>query len=142
MISFDSFNQFPEKFFTHASLAHWLMYCAAHYEHRVARLSYQFCDEALMLQYNQDYLQHDYFTDILTFPEGRKSNPIKGDVLINVDRLADNAKKYDQPIEKELLRLMAHGLLHLCGFRDKSVEEKREMTEAEDWCIANLSSSM
>ncbi len=140
MISFDSHSGYPDSYFDKNTLIDWLIDCAARYQHNVKRLSYQFCDENTMLDYNQEYLQHDYLTDILTFPESKKTNPIKGDVLINVDRLADNAKRFKQPIKRELLRLMAHGLLHLCGFRDEDLEDKREMTEAEDYCIALLES--
>ena len=135
MISFDSRAGFPEKYYSKQTLSDWLVSCAAHHQHIIKRLSYQFCNEKTMLQYNQEYLQHDYFTDILTFPETQKTNPIKGDVLINIDRLVDNANRFDVPVEKELLRLLAHGLLHLCGFRDYEVEDKKEMTAAEDWCI-------
>ena len=135
MISFDSFDEFPDKYFNQSDLIDWLIQCAATYNNKIARLAFQFCNENKMLEYNQQYLDHDYYTDILTFPEGRKSNPIKGDVLINVDRLVDNAKTYNQSIEHELLRLMAHGLLHLCGFRDEGDEEQEEMRQEEDNCI-------
>ncbi len=136
MISFDSLDYIPEKYFSNESLIDWLVRCAKHYGHGISRLAYRFCDEAEMLHYNQEYLDHDFFTDILTFPESRKTNPIKGDVLINIDRLRDNAIRYGEPEEKELLRLLAHGLLHLCGFNDLTDADKEEMTGEENRCIA------
>lgn len=141
MISFDSFAGFPENHADKKTLSEWLFKCAAAYQYRIERLAYQFCDEKTMLEYNQQYLEHDYYTDILTFPEGRKSNPIKGDVLINTDRLVDNAKLFNQSISHELLRLLAHGLLHLCGFRDEDAKDKKEMTKAENWCIEAFGTS-
>lgn len=139
MISFESLAGFPESYFDKNQLTNWLIACAEEYEHVITRLSYQFCDEKTMLDYNRQYLDHDYYTDILTFPESRKRNPIKGDVLINTDRLVDNAKKYNESVEHELLRLMAHGLLHLCGFNDEHEADKKEMSEAENYCIKLMS---
>lgn len=136
MISFISFKNIPTKYFTRAELKSWLNLCAQHYDHDIKRLAYKFCGEEEMLDYNRLYLDHDYFTDILTFPERTETNPISGDVLINVDRLIENAEKYDQTVQHELLRLMAHGLLHLCGFLDETTDEKRTMTSAENTCIA------
>ncbi len=135
MISFHSFQDVPSKYFKEGELKSWLIACAEHFDHEIKRLAYKFCDENEMLDYNQLYLGHDYYTDILTFPEHNYSNPISGDVLINVDRLVDNAAKYDQTEARELLRLMSHGLLHLCGYRDETEDEKRTMTSAENICI-------
>ncbi len=135
MISFISFQGVPQKYFEDAQLVDWLLICADEYGHAIQRLTYQFCDENTMLEYNRTYLDHDYYTDILTFPESRKTNPVKGDVLINVDRLKDNAAQFNQEIQTELLRLLAHGLLHLCGYTDETIEHKKQMTEEEQYCI-------
>lgn len=135
MITFESFNGFPEKYFTNHTLIGWLSACAAQKNIQIERLAYKFCDEQTMLSYNQKFLQHDYYTDILTFPEKKIAASIAGDILINVDRLKENAVRLNQEIENELLRLLAHGLLHLCGYNDETEEEKRIMREAEDSCI-------
>ena len=135
MITFESHAGFPEKHYNSDQLTNWLIACAGHYEHHITRLSFVFCDEATMHNYNRQYLDHDYYTDILTFPDGHQSHSINGDILINVDRLLDNANTYDQSPDQELLRLLAHGLLHLCGFRDDEEHEKKKMREAEEVCI-------
>ena len=139
MITFESFLGFPENYFNKSKLTNWLISCAEQYGVTIDRLAYKFCDEETMLEFNQKFLQHDYYTDILTFPDKNRSGNISGDILINIDRLRENAKAYNQAIEQELLRLLAHGLLHLCGFRDETNEEKSKMRKAEQWCISVLS---
>lgn len=135
MIEFIPLRDFPDAYYTSEDLCTWLQRCAAQYEHEIQRMTYQFCDEEMMLQYNQQFLDHDYFTDILTFPASRTSNPIQGDILINVDRLTDNARTFNVSERQELLRLLAHGLLHLCGYDDATPEEKKRMQAEEDACI-------
>lgn len=87
-------------------------------------------DEEL-LEVNRKYLNHDYYTDIITFDYTRR-NKISGELFISEDRIADNAKQNDEPVERERNRVVAHGILHLIGFGDKTDEEKALMRSKED----------
>lgn len=141
MIEFIPLDDFPNTYYSEEKLAHWLTNCARAIDHDIQRLTYQFCDETTMLDYNRQYLNHDYYTDILTFPANKAGHAIEGDILINVDRLKDNAKTFDTTVDQELLRLLAHGLLHLCGYDDVTPAAKSKMTAAEDQCIALMENS-
>lgn len=90
-----------------------------------------FCSDEYLLDVNKRYLDHDYYTDIITFDyvEGDK---ISGDIFISVDRIADNAATYNVSFSNELHRVLVHGILHLLGYKDKTSEEKNEMTENEN----------
>ncbi len=97
-------------------------------------LNFIFCNDDYLLSINQEYLHHDTYTDIITFP--LENYPIiEGDIFISVDRVKDNALKYEVSFDKELLRVMAHGILHLCGFKDKSEEEIKIMRDKEEVSI-------
>ncbi|MBX2872030.1 MAG: rRNA maturation RNase YbeY [Saprospiraceae bacterium] len=99
------------------------------------QLNYIFCSDAALLKVNLEYLDHDTYTDIITFPYASTPN-IEGDIFISIDRIRDNASKFDQPFNKELMRVMIHGVLHLCGYGDKSEDEKKVMRAKEDEAIA------
>ena len=101
----------------------------------LCEINYMFMLDEQLLSLNEQFLQHDYYTDILTFDareEEDKPNVLRGDVAISIERVADNAKKMDVPYELELFRVMAHGVLHLCGLEDHSKEEAQQMRMAED----------
>lgn len=96
-------------------------------------LSYVFCSDDFLLQINKDYLKHDYFTDIITFDlSTSKQSPIIGEVYISVDTVRDNAKRFNTTISQELHRVIFHGALHLCGYRDKSKKDQTLMTQKEN----------
>ena len=102
---------------------------------QLQQLNYIFCSDAALLKVNLEYLDHDTYTDIITFPYA--STPqIEGDIFISIDRIRENAAKFNQPFERELRRVMIHGVLHLCGYGDKSEEEQRIMRAKEDEAIA------
>ena len=94
-------------------------------------LSYVFCTDDYLLDMNKQYLQHDYFTDVITFNYNEDIS-LSGDVFISYDRVKDNAKLLGVSKFDELCRVMVHGVLHLCGFNDKTKEEELEMREMED----------
>jgi rRNA maturation RNase YbeY len=99
-------------------------------------LSYVFCSDDFLLKINQDYLQHDYYTDIITFDlSSDLQSPIIGEIYISVDTIRDNAKRFHSTTEKELHRVIFHGALHLCGYKDKTMKEKSEMINMEDQCL-------
>ena len=95
------------------------------------QIDYIFCSDDYLLELNKEYLNHDTFTDIITF-DYRDGNTISGDIFISTDRVEDNAKKYDVAFSNELKRVMSHGVLHLAGYGDKSNKEKRIMREKEE----------
>lgn len=93
-----------------------------------------FCSDSYLLETNKKHLNHDYYTDIITF--SYQSNlVISGDLFISIDRIKENAQKFDCSFEKELERVVYHGVLHLCGYNDKSSEELRQMRSKEDFYL-------
>lgn len=131
MISFQSEDiKFP--FTKRQVYKHWLKSLVETYGKRVGELNYLFLTDEGLLYYNQSYLNHDTYTDIITFDTSEEDDLIEGDILISIDRVRENAIHYQVEFETELRRVMSHGVLHLCGFRDKSAEEKHAMREAEN----------
>ena len=96
----------------------------------VGQIDYIFCSDEYLLELNKEYLNHDTFTDIITF-DYTDGKIISGDIFISTDRVEDNARKFDVELN-ELRRVMSHGILHLAGFGDKSIEEKKIMREKEE----------
>ena len=94
-------------------------------------ISYILCSDNYLLDINRQYLNHDYFTDVITF-DYSEENVISGDIFISVDTVADNAKEYNVTFEKELERVMVHGVLHLVGYNDKSDSEVKQMRAKEN----------
>ena len=101
-------------------------------------INYIFCDDDYLLKVNQDYLDHDYYTDIITF-DYVKGKTISGDIFVSLPRILDNASTLCQDSEKEFRRVLAHGLLHLCGYKDKTEEEESTMRQKEDFYINRYS---
>lgn len=99
------------------------------------KLDYIFCSDEYLLQMNNDFLQHDYYTDIITFPLSDKNQPIVGEVYISLDRVKDNASQHKSSVLDETLRVLFHGALHLCGYGDKSTKEIKTMRAKEDFYI-------
>ena len=99
------------------------------------RLDYVFCSDDYLLQINEDALQHNYYTDIITFPLSEKGLPIIGEIYISLDRVKENAKNYNATVLNETLRVLFHGALHLCGYGDKAKSEKKTMRTKEDFYI-------
>ena len=93
-----------------------------------------FCDDPYLLKKNIEFLKHNSLTDVITFDYSQK-NKISGDILISIDRVEENAKIYNTTFLNELNRVMAHGLLHLLGYSDKTLEEKKIMREKEDFYL-------
>jgi rRNA maturation RNase YbeY len=98
----------------------------------VADLQYIFCSDDYLLTINRQYLGHDYFTDIITFDLSEKNHAINAEIYISVDRLRENAQEYDTSLNKELHRVMFHGALHLCGYKDKTASQRTEMRKMEE----------
>ena len=94
-------------------------------------LCFVFCSDKYLLNINNKYLKHNFYTDVITF-DYTQSNIISGDIFISADRIADNARKYKVTFNHELLRVIVHGVLHLLGFDDRNFDDKKIMTSKED----------
>ena len=112
----------------------WLNEVAKQEGKKILELSYVFCSDEYLLQINQEYLNHDTLTDIVTFDNSEDPKKIEGDIFISIDRIKENGEKLGT-LETELERVMVHGLLHLLGYKDKKKEDKALMTEKEDFYI-------
>ena len=99
-------------------------------------INYIFCSDHYLRSLNQKHLNHDYFTDIITFDLSAGKDQINADIYISIDRVKENASVYNVPFKQEISRVMVHGLLHLIGFGDNSPIEKKRMREKEDACLS------
>ena len=110
----------------------WLPAFAVDHAFKIRELNYIFCNDAYLSQINQQYLNHDTLTDIITFDHSETSGAIEGDIFISIERVKENAEKYNTPFERELFRVMVHGLLHLMGYDDKTPAQKKVMRRKEE----------
>lgn len=108
----------------------WIVEVARRHERRVGAITYIFCDDARILEVNKEFLNHDYFTDIITFDD-TTGRLIRGDIFISLDTVASNAETVGTTYDDELMRVIIHGILHLCGINDKGPGE-REIMEAHE----------
>lgn len=113
----------------------WLAKVAALHDRILGRLTYIFCDDGMILDVNRRYLEHDYFTDIITFDYSR-GRRVSGDMFISLDTVRSNSDLVGAEYSDELLRVIAHGLLHLCGINDKGPGEREIMERAENQALA------
>jgi len=113
----------------------WLKDIILSEDKKLGEINYIFCDDEYLLKVNQDYLQHDYYTDIITF-DYVKGKTISGEIFVSLQRISDNASTLSKNYEEELRRVLAHGVLHLCGYKDKTEEEEQLMRIKEDFYIA------
>lgn len=98
----------------------------------LSEINYIFCSDEFLLNMNRDFLQHDYYTDIITFGLSEKNQPIEAEIYISIDRVKDNAKSLENNYQQEMLRVIFHGALHLCGYKDKTKSEISTMRAKED----------
>ena len=117
----------------------WLLKCAKSEKQNILELNYIFCSDNYLKKINKQYLHHDYFTDIITFPTAAPGDKnISGDIFISIDRVRDNAKTYGVKTNEELHRVMVHGLLHLCGYGDKTSSQEKIMRAKEDFYLKKM----
>lgn len=128
----------PYKLLQKRVISQWLKKQAEQEGYSVGDLNYIFCSDEHVLQVNRDYLQHDYYTDIITFDQSEEEELIEGDIFVSVDRVADNASQLAITAEQEMRRVLAHGMLHLCGYGDKTDEEEAHMRAKEDEWLKEL----
>jgi len=110
----------------------WIKNTSISEGYEIADLNYIFCDDNYLLEINKQYLDHDYFTDIITFDNSEEDNVIEGDIYISVDRVRENAATFHADFETEMRRVLIHGLLHLMGYDDTDEKLKSAMRAKED----------
>lgn len=137
MISFETID-IEKPDLDYDRIGGWLNIVAEKHNRHIGRLCYLFCNDEEILRVNKEFLKHDYFTDIITFDYSR-GNKVSGDLLISLDTVYDNAIELNVNPETELLRVIVHGLLHLCGIDDKGPGEREvmEMNENEALSVWN-----
>lgn len=114
----------------------WLSGTAKYEKYKISELNYIFCSDRYLKKINKHYLNHDYFTDIITFPSSEAGDKnIRGDIFISIERVKENAGVYGVSFVDELHRVMVHGLLHLCGYKDKTTREISKMRSKEDFFL-------
>ena len=118
----------------------WLKSVAEGSGYKIGDINYIFCSDAYLLEMNRQYLGHDYFTDIITFDnrEDPESKKVDGDIFISIDTVRSNGEEYGEGFERELKRVMVHGLLHLTGYDDGTQAEQKRMRAAENEALALL----
>ena len=115
----------------------WIKAVAQSYGKKVGDIAYIFCDDEKILEVNRQYLQHDYYTDIITF-DYTEGDTISGDLFISLDTVKSNSEEQGTSYEEELHRVSIHGVLHLCGINDKGPGEREQMEAAENKALALL----
>ena len=115
----------------------WIKKVAASYGRKVGEIGYLFCDDEKILEVNREYLQHDYYTDIITF-DYDEDDIISGDLVISLDTVKSNAELFHKNYDEELHRVIIHGILHLCGINDKGPGEREIMEAAENKALTLL----
>ncbi len=113
-----------------ATLALWLERVIAMHHRYPGPITFIFCSDTYLAEMNREYLQHDTFTDVITF-DYTTGTVISGDIFISIDRIRDNAAQFGNTFDSELQLVMAHGVLHLLGFEDKDASSEKKMREAE-----------
>ena len=109
----------------------WIKDIISSYNYSTGNISYIFCSDDYLLNINRQYLSHDYYTDVITF-DYDENNIVSGDIFISVDTVKSNSEQYSVSYNCELYRVIIHGVLHLCGLKDKTPEDAKIMREAEE----------
>ena len=117
-----------------AQTSEWLKKLVIAENKKLGKINYIFVTDEGLLKVNQDFLNHDYYTDIITF-DYVKGKTISADIFVSLPRISENALEHSRDFESELHRVLAHGLLHLCGYKDKTEDEQNEMTVKEDFYL-------
>ena len=129
MITFNSETSFTLK--NQNKLVKWIGDVVSSEGFQVAEINYIFCDDSYLNKINQEFLNHDTFTDIISF-DYTLGKEIGGDIFISIERVLENAEKFNEVFENELYRVMIHGILHFMGYKDKTKKEKTLMRTKED----------
>lgn len=120
-------------------LKQWVKESALAEGYKILELNYIFCSDEYLHQMNVEYLDHDTLTDIITFDNSETQGKIEGDIFISIDRVKENAQDFEVSFEYELSRVLIHGVMHLCGYKDKTDDEAKEMRGKENQYLGILS---
>lgn len=120
------------------SLRNWINLAIKEENKKTGYLNFIFCSDEYLLNINKQFLEHDYYTDIITF-DYVAGQVISGDIFISVDRVKENAEIFKVSFSDELNRIIIHGVLHLLGYEDKEIDDKKLMTEMEDYYLSKRS---
>ncbi len=123
----------------YAQIERWIIRVAREHNRIVGEVAYIFCDDEEILRVNRQFLQHDYYTDIITF-DNTRGRLIGGDIFVSLDTVASNAESVGTTYDSELRRVIIHGILHLCGINDKGPGEREVMEAHEDAALALINS--
>jgi len=132
-IEFHSENDFELK--NQSQISDWMNSTAKEEGKHIGALNYIFCDDEYLHKINVEFLNHDTYTDIITF-DYCVGDEIISDIYVSTERVNENAKEYSETFEEELHRVLIHGLLHLCGYKDKSEEEEAVMRDKENYYLS------
>jgi rRNA maturation RNase YbeY len=110
-----------------------------HEKKPLGRLNYVFCSDDTLLDINRRYLKHDFYTDIITFDLSSDGDWVNGEIYVSIDRITENARKFGESFQNEILRVIFHGALHLCGFKDKKKDDKEKMRKKEKYYLKKYS---
>ena len=134
-INFFNENNFSLK--DEVLFQNWLFRLAESEHKNIGEINYIFCNDDYLLEINQNYLDHDTYTDIITF-DYNLGKQVHGEIYISTERVAENAKQFQVSFKEELFRVLIHGVLHLCGYKDKSLEETQLMREKENFYLKKI----
>lgn len=135
------FEEIEEPVLDYEKIKHWLSLLINEHSFTLVEVNYILCSDEYLLGVNREYLEHDYYTDIITFDNSEEEEEIEGDIFVSMDRIIDNSKELETNQLEETIRVLAHGVLHLCGFKDKTEEDASEMRNQEDKAIELYHSS-
>lgn len=135
MISFHS--EVPFEISNADTIASWLSAIVSQEDYNEGEVSIVFCDDKFLHKLNVEFLDHDTLTDVISF-DYSMGKEIHGEIFISIERVKENAKEFDQSFEAELSRVMAHGVLHYCGYKDKSTSEAATMRSKEEFYLQQL----
>lgn len=137
------FNEsIPFKLQQQRKLKNWLKILAKEKNHKIEQINYIFCSDEYLLALNMTYLNHNTYTDIITFDQSETINEIEADIYISIDRVRENAQTLETSFNSELFRVISHGLLHLCGYKDKTKTDKNKMRSEEESALKLLDGIM
>jgi len=139
MIYFNFETEFDLK--NQKNITEWITNTIHAEKHKLEEISYIFCDDKYLLELNINYLDHNTLTDIISF-DYSVGKLISGDIFISIERVTENAKKFDVHFIDELHRVIIHGILHYCGYKDKTENDKTEMRNKENYYLELLNSSL
>ena len=133
-----SFEKTSVEEFDEIRIRHWILTTIQEEGKNAGMIQFVFCDDDQLLQINRDFLNHDTLTDIITFNYNDEFAGVSGDIFISVDRVKENAAEYDVPFDKELYRVIIHGILHLLGYDDQDDSSRTAMRKIENYYLSLL----